>query len=57
MKFINYLTSITGISIYPLISLLIFTAIFTVVLYKTFSESKQSIAEQSNLPLDDQPSI
>lgn len=57
MKFINYLTSITGISIYPLISLMIFTAIFTVVLYKTFSESKQSIAEQSNLPLDDQPSI
>lgn len=57
MKFINYLTSISGISIYPLISLVIFTVVFSVVLYKTFSESKQSIAEQKNIPLDDQPSI
>ena len=52
MKFINYLESITGISVYPMISLVIFTTIFSVVLYVTFTASKQSISEQENIPLD-----
>jgi fructose-specific phosphotransferase system IIC component len=52
MKFINYLTSIADISIYPMISMIIFTSVFCFVLYVVFGTSKQSIAEQENLPLD-----
>jgi cbb3-type cytochrome oxidase subunit 3 len=52
MKFINYLESITGISIYPMLSLLIFTSIFSLVLIYTFRQSKAQIDEQKNLPLN-----
>ncbi|MFM9986399.1 MAG: CcoQ/FixQ family Cbb3-type cytochrome c oxidase assembly chaperone [Flavobacteriales bacterium] len=52
MKFINYLESITGISIYPMISLLLFASIFTLVLIYTFKQSKAQIDEQKNLPLN-----
>jgi len=52
MKFINYLESITGVSIYPLIALIIFTSIFTVVVIKTFATSKEIISEHENIPLD-----
>lgn len=54
MKFINYLESITGVSVYPMISLILFTSVFAVVLYVTFSASKQVIQEQSQIPLDEQ---
>ncbi len=52
MKFINYLTSITDIDIYPMISLFIFTGVFAAVLFVTFRASKQTITEHKNLPLD-----
>lgn len=52
MKFINYLESITGISIYPLISLLMFTTIFSIVLIYTFKQTRSQIDEQKNLPLN-----
>lgn len=51
MKFINYLTSIADVEIYPLISLVLFVTVFAYVLWSTFRESKESIAEQKNLPL------
>lgn len=54
MKFIHYLESMTGVSIYPMISLMLFTTVFAVVLIVTFRASKQSIAEQSQLPLEEQ---
>ncbi|MEN9349020.1 MAG: CcoQ/FixQ family Cbb3-type cytochrome c oxidase assembly chaperone [Flavobacteriales bacterium] len=53
MKFINYLESISGVSVYPMISMMLFLSVFAVVLYRTFAESKQSIQEQSQLPLND----
>lgn len=52
MKFINYLESITGISIYPLISLLIFITVFVAAVIMTFAQSKSSLQEQKNIPLN-----
>jgi cytochrome c oxidase cbb3-type subunit 3 len=52
MKFINYLTSITGVSIYPMISMLLFTTVFAIALWWAFGTSKATINEQKNLPLD-----
>ncbi|MFN8776250.1 MAG: CcoQ/FixQ family Cbb3-type cytochrome c oxidase assembly chaperone [Flavobacteriales bacterium] len=51
MKFINYLTSIAGVEIFPMISLFLFAAVFTYVLWRTFSESRESIRDQKNIPL------
>lgn len=51
MKFINYLESIAGVSIYPLMSLILFTVIFAVVVIKTFSTDRKTIEEHKNLPI------
>ncbi len=53
MKFKNYLTSIDHVSIYPLVSLLIFTVFFAVVTWYVFSASKASMKERSNIPIND----
>jgi cytochrome c oxidase cbb3-type subunit 4 len=53
MKFINYLESITGIGIYPLISLIIFFSFFTIVGIFVYKADKNFIKEVSNIPLDD----
>jgi hypothetical protein len=52
MKFIHYLENISGVSIYPMISLLLFTTVFTYVLYSTFSMRKKDVEEKSQIPLD-----
>lgn len=52
MKFINYLESIAGIGIYPLISLLIFFFFFVVLVYYVKSVNKEHIAELENIPLE-----
>jgi hypothetical protein len=52
MKFIHYLESISGVSIYPMISLLLFTTIFSYVLFTTIRMKKKEIDEKSHLPLD-----
>ncbi|RAJ85423.1 hypothetical protein CLV59_102126 [Chitinophaga dinghuensis] len=52
MKFINYLQSITGISIYPLASLLIFSIFFVVAAWLAFSADKRMIDHVSRIPLD-----
>ncbi|MFN5621150.1 MAG: CcoQ/FixQ family Cbb3-type cytochrome c oxidase assembly chaperone [Flavobacteriales bacterium] len=51
MKFINYLESIAGISIYPLLSLILFAVIFAAVIIKTYSTDNQTIDEHKNLPI------
>ena len=51
MKFINYLESIAGISIYPLMSLILFAVIFTAVLIKTYSTDQKTIDGHKNLPI------
>lgn len=52
MKFINYLESIAGISIYGLGSLLIFTVFFLLVVVWTCKADKKMIDEISRIPLD-----
>jgi hypothetical protein len=51
MKFINYLESIAGVSIYPLISMMLFMSVFALALWHVLRQSKESISEQKNLPL------
>ncbi|MBN8696563.1 MAG: CcoQ/FixQ family Cbb3-type cytochrome c oxidase assembly chaperone [Bacteroidetes bacterium] len=53
MKFINYLESIAGVSIFPMISLTIFFAFFIGLLIYVAKVNKQHIIELENLPFDD----
>jgi len=52
MKFSYYLEKITGVEIYPLISLILFVVFFLGVTYMAFSASKESVDYMGNLPLD-----
>lgn len=53
MKFGNYLDKIAGIGIYPLFSLLVFFVFFVVLIWRVSTMDKKSIAEISNIPLED----
>lgn len=52
MKFINYLKTIDGVSIFPLISLLIFVGFFTTLLYMVFKSNSKAIDKIKNIPFD-----
>ncbi|WP_166964926.1 CcoQ/FixQ family Cbb3-type cytochrome c oxidase assembly chaperone [Yeosuana marina] len=53
LKFVkNYMETISGIEIYPIISLLIFFAFFVILFWWVFSAKKEYINTVSNLPLD-----
>lgn len=52
MKFINYLESISGISVFPMISLLTFFAFFMLLFVRVYYLNKNTISEISNLPLE-----
>lgn len=53
LKFIkHHLETITGVEIYPIISLILFFSIFTLVLIYVIKIPKEEIDEISNLPLD-----
>lgn len=52
MKFINYLTSISGIEIYPMISFAIFFTFFTCLTIWAFRAKKNYISYMKNIPLD-----
>ncbi|MCF7567900.1 CcoQ/FixQ family Cbb3-type cytochrome c oxidase assembly chaperone [Sabulilitoribacter arenilitoris] len=55
LKFVkNHMESITGIEIYPIISLLIFFIFFVVLFWWVFTAKKDYINRVSNLPLDNQ---
>jgi cytochrome c oxidase cbb3-type subunit 4 len=57
MKFINYLQSITGIGIYPLISFLIFFTFFAAVSIYLIRAGNKHFEEVSNIPLDQNNSL
>ena len=48
----NHLETITGIEIYPLISLVIFFTFFVVLFWWVFTAKKEYITKVSNIPLD-----
>ncbi len=52
MKFINYLESITGISIFPLAALLIFTSVFLIATIAVIKTDNETIQRHKNVPLD-----
>ena len=53
LKFIkHHLDSMTGVEIYPIISLLLFFLVFTTMLIIVLKMPKKNIDKLSNLPLD-----
>jgi len=52
MKFINYLETITGVGIYPLVSLLIFVTFFAGVAWYVFATPKSVMNENGNIPIE-----
>lgn len=52
LKFIKHNMSVEGIEALPLISFLLFFAIFIFMLIFVFSQDKKHIQEMSNLPLE-----
>lgn len=55
LKFVKeHMESITGIEIYPIISLLIFFTFFVVLFWWVISAKKEYIETVSNIPLDNQ---
>jgi len=54
LRFIKHnMTTIEGIDIYPVISLLIFTLFFAIVLMRVIKMSKKEVEELSNIPMDE----
>ncbi|MFV9550298.1 CcoQ/FixQ family Cbb3-type cytochrome c oxidase assembly chaperone [Algibacter sp. PT7-4] len=55
LKFVkNHMESITGIEIYPMISLLIFFTFFVFLFWWVITAKKEYIKNVSNIPLDNQ---
>lgn len=52
MKFINYLEKITNVSIYPIISLVMFVTFFVIVTLWVLRFDKDTIKHLENLPLE-----
>lgn len=54
MKFTNYLERITDVSIYPVISLLMFVSFFAIVTLWVIRTDKKTIKHMENLPLENE---
>ncbi len=52
MKFINYLESIAGVGIFPLISLLMFFLFFVVLSIWALKVSKEHLEKMKNIPFE-----
>ena len=57
MKFKNYLETISGVSIYPMITLLMFFIFFSALLIWVVRSGKQMFNDVSKLPLDTEDAI
>ena len=53
MKFINYLESISGVSIFPMTSLIVFFLFFILVGIKVYAMDSKFLKEIMNLPLEE----
>jgi cytochrome c oxidase cbb3-type subunit III len=54
MKFINYLKSIAGVDVFPMISLLIFFVFFILLLWYVFATDRKEILSLKNIPLENE---
>ncbi len=52
MKFINYLSDIVNVEIYPMISLIIFVLFFVGLVIYVIKSDKNYIQKMSDMPLD-----
>ncbi len=52
MKFINYLSEIVNVEIYPLISLIIFVLFFVGLVIYVIKSDKNYIKKMSDMPLE-----
>jgi preprotein translocase subunit YajC len=52
MKFTTYLEKITDVSIYPIISLLMFVTFFAIVTIWVIKSDKKTIEHMENLPFE-----
>lgn len=52
MKFINYLTSIDGVGIFPMISFIIFFSFFLIMAYMIFKVDKKHLTHMENIPFE-----
>lgn len=52
MKFSNYLSSIENVSIYPVITLILFFAVFVGAVFWIFTRDKEYISKLENIPLE-----
>ncbi|MFA5619127.1 MAG: CcoQ/FixQ family Cbb3-type cytochrome c oxidase assembly chaperone [Weeksellaceae bacterium] len=51
MKFSEFLKNIDYVNIYPMISLVIFTVIFLIVLLYAFTADQKKMDDNANIPL------
>lgn len=51
MKFKNYLEKIQNVEIYPMLSLIIFSAVFLGVIIYVFTSDKKNMNDKANIPL------
>jgi cbb3-type cytochrome oxidase subunit 3 len=52
MKFINYLESISGVGIFPLVSLVLFSIFFAGVTLYVLTADKKKMEHNSEIPLE-----
>jgi cytochrome c oxidase cbb3-type subunit III len=52
MKFKNYLETIAGVDIFPLISLVVFFVFFIVLLWYVIASDKNEMQAMKQMPLD-----
>lgn len=53
LKFVkHYMETISGVEIYPIISLLIFFAFFVILFWWVFTAKKEYIKQVSNIPFE-----
>jgi cytochrome c oxidase cbb3-type subunit 3 len=53
MKFINYLESIAGVGIFPMISLLLFVSFFLACIWYVIKVDDRTMDFMKNIPLDE----
>ncbi len=53
MKFINYLGTIDGVSIYPFITLMLFFGFFVALIIYVIRAPKEEMDHHSQLPIED----
>lgn len=52
MKFSEYLTKIENVSLFPIISLIIFGTVFAVAVLYAFTSNKGKMEDNANIPLN-----